>query len=185
MQSKMCSQTNRFFLIWVTLVYRCSVVVSFVITVFSDATADAVASVLRWTRFFPYLFPLHFTKTPFKCIVFIQLEYCFHFDYLVPQPPHPSTSSIPTVRWNDIQKYSTSTDKNKSAVKMLYWPPHPAFLDSLRQFTPAPSCPVQARKYNNTQRERETGGNSLLSILTKSLYKSETTARSVQHIVTL
>lgn len=132
-----------------------------------------------------YLFPLHFTKTPFKCIVFIQLEYCFHFDYLVPQPPHPSTSSIPTVRWNDIQKYSTSTDKNKSAVKLLYWPPHPAFLDSLRQFTPAPSCPVQARKYNNTQRERETGGNSLLSILTKSLYKSETTARSVQHIVTL
>lgn len=133
--------------------------------------------------FFHIYFP--YRKTPFKCIVFIQLEYCFHFDYLVPQPPHPSTSSIPTVRWNDIQKYSTSIDKNKSAVKLLYWPPHPAFLDSLRQFTPAPPCPVQARKYNNTQRERETGGNSLLSILTKSLYKSETTARSVQHIVTL
>lgn len=159
MQSKMCSQTNRFFLIWVTLVYRCSVVVSFVITVFSDATADAVASVLRWTRFFPYLFPLHFTKTPFKCIVFIQLEYCFHFDYLVPQPPHPSTSSIPTVRWNDIQKYSTSTDKNKSAVKLLYWPPHPAFwtaLDSLPLHHHVLSRPGNTTTHKGKERQEGT-----------------------------
>lgn len=153
MQSKMCSQTNRFFLIWVTLVYRCCL--SFLLLLRFFLTPQQ----MQWPLcsdepgFFHIYFP--YRKTPFKCIVFIQLEYCFHFDYLVPQPPHPSTSSIPTVRWNDIQKYSTSIDKNKSAVKLLYWPPHPAFLDSLRQFTPAPPCPGQEiQQHTKGKRDR-------------------------------
>lgn len=100
-------------------------------------------------------------------------EYCLHSNNLVHQPPTPRTPNTKQ-GWNDRQEHCTSAETDRSAVKWFYRPLRLTCLDSLRQSTPATSCPVQGRKYSSKrQRERHgqaQGGKSMLPSLTKTFF---------------
>ena len=127
-----------------------------------------------------------------QTVIHWKQKYCFSFSDLVHQASHPSSSSSSSIitkdTWNDGQEHSTSAEADRSAVKWLYWPPHLTCLDSLRQSTPATSCPVQVRniatrdKDNDSHRDKKE--NQTLLPWPKHITKWKLIENTIQPIVT-